>query len=120
MDERGNEEEANKQIKEGKGLCKIRMIELMRQMFARAALNVFISPQQAEIHRKVLGDVIEPYHLLTPPIDTEHFKKISKIHRKKSHVVSMSGKIHHWVKGKGNLQRHIKWEPGEGVGSCAL
>jgi len=111
MDERGHEDKVNDAVRQSMPLCRLRHIETMRQLFNAAILNVFISPQQAEIHRKVLGDVIEPCFLLTPPIDVNHFKPVPKATREKNTVVSMTGKIHHWVKGEGNLLRHIEEHP---------
>ena len=99
------------EVENPQAVCRLSRIEAFRQMFDQSILNVFIGGDQMRIHRKVLGDCIDPCWFLPPPIDTDHFRVIPNIKRKKGSVISMSGKIHHWVKGQPNLIKHIEENP---------
>jgi len=76
-------------------------------LFGRSFLNVFISPFQVENHRKVLGDSVEPYYLLPPPIDINKFKIIKGVERDKNKFVNMTGKLWH-SKGLSQVVNYIK------------
>ena len=67
--------------------------KLARALFGRSFLNVFISPFQVENHRKYLGDLIEPYYLLPPAVDTGRFKIIRGIERDPKLMVNTSGRL---------------------------
>lgn len=69
--------------------------KLARLLFGRSFLNVFISPFQADNHRKKLGDLIDPYYLLPPAIDTEKFKLMPEIEKVSKKVINMTGRLYH-------------------------
>jgi glycosyltransferase involved in cell wall biosynthesis len=99
------------QEKTGLGKCWQKTIDLYRHIFCGARLSVFIGRDQERIHRAALGDEIDPFMFLTPPLDVEHFRPVPNVIRRKNSVVSMTGKIHHWVKGLHNLAAHIREHP---------
>ena len=68
--------------------------KLARLLFGRSFLNVFISPFQAENHRKYLGDLIDPFYTLPPAVDTSVFKVIPKITRDDKKMVNVCGKLY--------------------------
>lgn len=80
-------------------------IRFARNLFQHSFLNVFISPMHMTNFRKELGDVIDPHFILTPPIDTDFFKPIDTIKRKKKTVVNLTGRL---VSSKG-LMNIVKW-----------
>lgn len=69
--------------------------KLARLLFGRSFLNIFISPFQAENHRKKIGDLIDPYYLLPPAIDTEKFELMPEIERIPRKVINMTGRLYH-------------------------
>ena len=66
------EELKQEAIEKGIGYCWERTIDLFRHIFQGSILNIFISPQQKDIHQKALGDVVKPYWYLPPPLDVNH------------------------------------------------
>jgi glycosyltransferase involved in cell wall biosynthesis len=66
-----------------------------RLLFGRSIMNVFISPFQVDNHRKHLGDLIEPYYILPPAVDTSLFKILPDVERDENKVVNFSGKLYH-------------------------
>ncbi len=100
--------EACRSVKQENG---IKRLEFYRHILARSFLNIFISPLQMEAHRNALGDVIDPYHFLTPPIDHEHFKIDPNAKRETNLVVSMTGKIDFWNKGLFNVAIYAGQHP---------
>ena len=69
-------------------------IKLARLLFGRSFLNVFISPFQAENHRKRLGKLIDPYYLLPPAVDVEMFEILPEIERDPKKVVNLTGRLY--------------------------
>ena len=67
--------------------------KLARLLFGRSMLNVFISPMQAENHRKSLGDIIDPFFLLPPAVDVKRFKILRGIERDPKKIVNLSGRL---------------------------
>jgi len=68
--------------------------KLARLLFGRSILNVFISPFHADNFRKALGDIVEPYFLLPPAIDTGIFKLIPEVERDPNKVVNVTGRLY--------------------------
>lgn len=62
-------------------------------LFGHSILNVFISPMQAENHRKCLGDVIDPFLLLPPAVDTKMFRMLDNVERDPQRMVSATGRL---------------------------
>lgn len=68
-------------------------LALASLLFGHSFLNVFISPMQAENHRKSLGDLIDPFFLLPPAVDTTRFRELDGIERDKHKMVSVTGRL---------------------------
>jgi len=62
-------------------------------LFGQSFLNIFISPFQAENHRKRLGDIIEPYYIIPPAVDVGKFRIIPGVERDPNKVVNASGRL---------------------------
>jgi len=67
--------------------------KVARLLFGRSFLNVFISPFQADNHRRHLGDLIDPYYLLPPAVDTGRFRILRGIERDPKLMVNTSGRL---------------------------
>ncbi|GAG23568.1 unnamed protein product, partial [marine sediment metagenome] len=65
-----------------------------RMLFGHSILNVFISPMQMEKHREHLGDLIDPYFLLPPAIDTKRFRILKGVKRDAKKMVNVSGRLY--------------------------
>jgi|TARA_Y100000310_G_scaffold202070_1_gene202184 hypothetical protein len=72
-----------------------RQQEIYRRLFSRATLSVFISPMHRDIHERAIGEYnIEPYHILTPPVDVDRFHMNgSETERESDLIVSTAGKL---------------------------
>lgn len=68
--------------------------KLARLLFERSFLNIFISPFQADNHRKHLGGLIDPYFLLPPAVDTSLFKLMPEVKRDEKKMVNVCGKLY--------------------------
>jgi len=75
-----------------------------RTWFNRSFLNVFISPMHRNNFLEHLGEVINPTHILTPPIDTDFFYP-RDVPRRINSVVNLTGRL---VSSKGMLNIY-KW-----------
>lgn len=84
--------------------------KIARLLFGRSFLNVFISPFQMENHRKSLGDLIEPYFILPPAVDTSVFKLLPEVKRDRTKVVNVCGKLYH-SKGFTHMLLFVKNKP---------
>lgn len=80
-------------------------IKFARLFFQHSFLNVFISPMHERNFRECLGDIIDPVHILTPPIDIDFFYPRSTVKRLLKTAVSLSGRL---VSSKG-LNNVYKW-----------
>lgn len=69
-------------------------LQLARLLFKHSILNVFISPTQLQNHQNYLGDVISPYFLLPPAIDTKRFRILKDTNRNKKKMVNVSGRLY--------------------------
>lgn len=80
-------------------------IRFARSFFGHSFLNVFISPMHEKNYRECLGNIINPVHILTPPIDVDFFYPRSNVKRLLRTAVNLSGRL---VSSKG-LNNIYKW-----------
>lgn len=117
------------------GTCEInttpqgfRNVEVYRRIFSRAILNVFLSPLHYEVHERAFGEkLLEPYHLITPPVDVEMFKPVDGVKKRDDLVVCTAGRLHgeddnkgwanirQWMEDHGEYNYEIYTELSNGI-----
>ena len=90
--------------------------ELASLLFGHSFLNVFISPMQAENHRRHLGDLVEPFFLLPPAVDTRLFRRLPEVDRDPRKMVNVTGRLrdskgfHHMLQFIISKQKEFNFE----------
>lgn len=78
-----------------------------KKLYEKAALNIFLSPLHYEMHKKFLGDVVEPHVIIPSPVDSNKFYDLKKERTKD--IITVNG--HLPFKGKSNLIKFAEENP---------